>query len=294
MNQAIAVRGPNIASVDVEDYFHVEAFSKVIDRAQWSEYAPRVEANTRRLLDLFDASHVKGTFFVLGWVAERFPALVREIVARGHEPACHSYWHRLIYTLTPDEFRQDTQRAKSAIEDACGQSVTGYRAPSFSITRRSRWALEILVESGFQYDSSVFPVTHDTYGVPDAPRGPFVVSTASGPILEYPMTTFRLSAGPNLPVAGGGYLRMLPAWYTRWGVHRAWQEGLPIISYIHPWEVDPEQPRVTAPLKSRLRHYTNLDKTAGRLRDLFALGDFGPFDGSALAAQAKSYDFHAC
>jgi polysaccharide deacetylase family protein (PEP-CTERM system associated) len=287
------VRGPNIASVDVEDYFHVEAFSGVIDRAQWPEYTSRVEANTHRLLDLFDASHVRGTFFVLGWVAERFPALVREIVARGHEPACHSYWHRLIYTLTPDEFRQDTQHAKNAIEDACGQSVTGYRAPSFSITRRSRWALEILVESGFQYDSSVFPVTHGTYGVPDAPRGPFVVSTASGPILEYPMTTFRLSAGPNLPVAGGGYLRMLPAWYTRWGVHRAWQEGLPIISYIHPWEVDPEQPRVSAPLKSRLRHYTNLNKTAGRLRDLFALGDFGPFDGCTLAAQAKSYDFHS-
>src|SRR5580704_16621480 len=160
------MRGPNIASVDVEDYFHVEAFARVIDRAQWSEYTPRVEANTRRLLDLVDESHVHGTFFVLGWVAERFPGLVREIVARGHEPPCHSYWHRLIYTLTPQEFRQDTERAKRIIEDACGQRVTGYRAPSFSITRRSHWALEILVESGFQYDSSVFPVTHDVYGVP--------------------------------------------------------------------------------------------------------------------------------
>jgi polysaccharide deacetylase family protein (PEP-CTERM system associated) len=285
------MHGPNIASVDVEDYFHVEAFSRVIDRAQWSGYTPRVEANTRRLLDLFDESGVRGTFFVLGWVAERFPGLVREIVSRGHEPACHSYWHRLIYTLTPEEFRQDTQRAKHAIEDACGQPVTGYRAPSFSITRRSHWALEILVESGFKYDSSVFPVTHDVYGVPDAPRGPFVVTTASGPILEYPMTTFRLAAGPNLPVAGGGYLRMLPAWYTRWGVHRAWREGLPVISYIHPWEIDPEQPRIAAPVKSRLRHYTNLDKTADRLRELFSLGEFGPFDGSSLASHAESYDF---
>jgi polysaccharide deacetylase family protein (PEP-CTERM system associated) len=283
--------GPNIASVDVEDYFHVEAFAGVIDRAQWPEYTSRVEANTRRLLDLFDESHVHGTFFVLGWVAERFPGLVREIVARGHEPACHSYWHRLIYTLTPHEFRQDTERAKRVIEDACGRRVTGYRAPSFSVTHRSRWALEILVESGFQYDSSVFPVTHDVYGVPDAPRGPFVVTTASGSILEYPMTTFRLFAGPNLPVAGGGYLRMLPAWYTRWGVHRAWREGLPVISYVHPWEVDPEQPRIAAPFKSRLRHYTNLSQTEDRLRELFSLGEFGPFQGSSLAAQADSYDF---
>jgi polysaccharide deacetylase family protein (PEP-CTERM system associated) len=287
---------PNIASVDVEDYFHVEAFARVIDRAQWSEYTPRVEANTRRLLDLFDESGVHGTFFILGWVAERFPALVREIVARGHEPACHSYWHRLIYTLSPDEFRQDTGRAKSVIEDACGQPVTGYRAPSFSITRRSRWALEILVESGFKYDSSVFPVTHDVYGVPDAPRGPFIVDTPSGPILEYPMTTFRIAlgrnaAGPNLPVAGGGYLRMLPAWYTRWGAGRAWQEGLPLISYVHPWEIDPGQPRIAAPLKSRLRHYTNLGKTEDRLRQLFGLGEFGPFDGSSIGARAQSYDF---
>lgn len=289
-------RGPNIASVDVEDYFHVEAFAGVIDRSSWPDYSLRVEANTRRLLDLFEASNVRGTFFILGWVAERLPGLVREIVARGHEPACHSYWHRLIYSLTPEEFRQDTEHAKRAIEDACGQPVTGYRAPSFSITRRSRWALEVLVECGFRYDSSVFPVRHDVYGVPDAPRGPFVVETQSGPILEYPMTTFRMSlgtnaSGPNLPVAGGGYLRMLPAWYTRWGIHRVWQEGLPVISYVHPWEVDPQQPRVSAPFKSRLRHYTNLDKTADRLRELFTLGRFEPFAGSPLATQAESYDF---
>jgi len=292
------MHGPNIASVDVEDFFHVEAFAGVIDRAQWADYTPRVEANTRRLLDLFDETGVRGTFFVLGWVAERFPGLVREIAARGHEPACHSYWHRLIYTLTPEEFREDTLRAKRVIEDACGQQVTGYRAPSFSVTRRCLWALEILAESGFRYDSSVFPVTHDVYGVPDAPRHPFIVSTASGPILEYPLTTFRVpwngaSTGPNLPVAGGGYLRLLPAWYTRWGVHRAWDEGLPIISYVHPWEVDPEQPRVPAPFKSRLRHYTNLNRTASRLRELYALGDFGPFSGSSLATHAASYDFLA-
>jgi polysaccharide deacetylase family protein (PEP-CTERM system associated) len=281
------MRGPNIASVDVEDYFHVEAFSRVIERAHWSEYQPRVETNTRRLLDLFDECHVHGTFFVLGWVAERFPKLIREIVERGHEPACHSYWHRLIHTLTQQEFRQDTANAKRVIEDACGRRVTGYRAPSFSVTRKSPWALEILVECGFEYDSSVFPVTHDVYGVPGAPRGPFVVTTPLGPITEYPMTTFRAGAGPNLPVAGGGYLRLMPAWYTRWGVHRAWAENLPVISYVHPWEIDPDQPRIAAPLKSRLRHYTSLDKTADRLRALFKLADFGPFQGSSLATSTS-------
>ena len=163
----------NIASVDVEDYFHVEAFARVVDRARWPEYTPRVEANTRRLLDLFDEANVRGTFFILGWVAERFPALVREIAARGHETACHSYWHRLVFGLTPEEFREDTNRAKQAIEDACGQSVVGYRAPSFSITRQSRWALEILVELGFLYDSSIFPIQHDIYGVPRCPAPSF-------------------------------------------------------------------------------------------------------------------------
>jgi len=287
------MRGLNIASVDVEDYFHVEAFARVIDRAQWSGYATRVEANTRRILDLFDESSVRGTFFILGWVAERYPTLVREIVDRGHEPACHSYWHRLIHSLTPAEFREDTLRAKNVIEDASGRRIFGYRAPSFSVTRRAPWALEVLAGCGFTYDSSVFPVTHDVYGVPGAPRRPFIVPTPSGPIVEYPMTTFRFAVGPNLPVAGGGYLRLLPSWYTRWGVRRAWKQDLPVISYIHPWEVDPEQPRIAAPFKSRLRHYTNLDKTADRLRELFSLGGFGPFDGSPLAATAETYDFLA-
>lgn len=283
----------NIASVDVEDYFHVEAFAGVIERARWAEYPPRVEANTYRLLDLFDECGVHGTFFILGWVAERFPALVREIAARGHETACHSYWHRLVYSLTPQEFREDTGRAKRLIEDAAGQAVTGYRAPSFSITRQSCWALEILAELGFRYDSSVFPIEHDIYGVPDAPRGPFEIATAAGPIIEYPMSTFRFGGGPNLPVGGGGYLRIFPAWYTRYGVRRAWSEGLPVISYMHPWEVDPAQPRIAAPWKSRLRHYTNLGSMESRIRDLFTLGEFGPFSGSPLALEAAPYDFAA-
>ena len=281
----------NVVSVDVEDYFHVEAFADVVDRNQWGSYPCRVEANTQRLLDLFDATGVKATFFILGWVAERYPGLVRQIVEHGHEPACHSYWHRLVYKLTPEEFRADTLRAKHCIEQAAGQAVYGYRAPSFSITTRSAWALDVLAELGFRYDSSVFPVQHDVYGVPDAPRGPFVVNTGSGPMTEFPLATFRFRNGPNLPVAGGGYLRIFPYWYTKMGVQQAWKEGLPVISYVHPWEVDPEQPRLNGRFKSRLRHYTNLAKTEKRLRKLICLGGFTSFRDSGLGHAASNYQF---
>ncbi len=281
----------SIISVDVEDYFHVEAFARVVDRNNWGAYASRVERNTERILDLFDERQIKGTFFILGWVAERYPLLVRRITERGHEPACHSYWHRLIYKLTPEDFREDTLRAKNCIEQAAGAPIYGYRAPSFSITGRSVWALDVLAQLGFRYDSSVFPVKHDTYGVPDAPRRPFRIETPFGPIVEFPMATFRFGSGPNFPIAGGGYLRMLPFAYTRMGVRRAWSEGLPVVSYIHPWEIDPEQPRIDAPLKSRLRHYTNLGKTEVRLRKLLALGEFTSFRDSGLADSAPSFSF---
>lgn len=275
----------NVLSVDVEDYFQVEAFTDIVKPADWDTYPSRVESNTARLLDLFDQCGVKATFFILGWVAEHKPALVRNIVSRGHEPACHSYWHRLIYRLSPAEFREDTARAKDCIEQAGGEPVYGYRAPSFSVTAQSRWAPQVLAELGFRYDSSIFPVRHDTYGVPDAPRAPFLIPTPSGELLEFPMTTFRIGFSPNLPVAGGGYLRMFPSWYTKVGVRRVWSEGLPVISYVHPWEVDPEQPRIPGRLKSRLRHYTNLSKTAGRLCSLLGSGQFGPFRESALAGR---------
>lgn len=281
----------NILSVDVEDYFQVEAFTDTVKSSDWDNYPSRVEANTHRVLDLFDKCDVKGTFFILGWVAERKPHLVRAIVERGHEPACHSYWHRLIYKLTPSEFKEDTRRAKEVIEQAAGQPVYGYRAPSFSITARSAWAPEVLASLGFTYDSSVFPVRHDVYGVPDAPRKPFLLDTPSGPLIEYPMTTFRLGSGPNMPVAGGGYLRIFPYWYTKAGVRRAWQEGLPVISYVHPWEFDPDQPRIEGRLKSRLRHYTNLHKTAGRLKDLIELGGFGPFRESDPPVEPQPFHF---
>ena len=278
---------PSILSVDVEDYFHVEAFSQVVRQDQWSEFPSRVEVNTHRILDLFDECQVKGTFFILGWVAHRFPHLVKQIVDRGHEPACHSYWHRLIYNLSPEEFRADTLRAKACIEQAGGHQVSGYRAPSFSIVERSLWALEILAEAGFRYDSSVFPVKHDTYGIPDAPRSPYPVMTPSGTIMECPMTTFRLPGSPNLPVGGGGYLRILPEWYTRLGLARARQENIPLICYIHPWEVDPEQPRIAAPLKSRLRHYTNLGKTCARLKHLIESARFTSFEASGLITMSQ-------
>jgi polysaccharide deacetylase family protein (PEP-CTERM system associated) len=277
-------------SVDVEDYFHVEAFSDVVDRAGWDGYACRVEANTHRLLDLLEECRVEATFFILGWVADRYPQLVRAIVARGHEPACHSYWHRLIYRLEPREFAADTRRAKEAIEQAAGVPVCGYRAPSYSITRRSLWALESLAEQGFTYDSSIFPIHHDVYGIPDAPRRPFRITTPSGTLIEYPITTFRWLGRRNWPVGGGGYLRILPFWYTRLGCARAAREAVPLIVYIHPWEVDPAQPRLKAGWKSRLRHYTNLGKTEGRLRDLLRSGRFTSFRGSGLEAQAAACD----
>ena len=281
----------NVFSVDVEDYFHVEAFSDVVDRTTWESYACRVEANTQRLLDLLDECGVQGTFFILGWVAERYPNLVREIVARGHEPACHSYWHRLIYRLDRDEFASDTRRAKDVIEQAAGEAVFGYRAPSYSITMQSLWALEVLAESGFTYDSSIFPIRHDVYGIPDAPRRPFLVTTPSGPIVEFPITTFRMIGEQNLPVGGGGYLRILPFWYTKLGYRRARAENVPLIAYIHPWEVDPDQPRIGGRKKSRLRHYTNLAKTHDRLRQLLALGRFSSFRGSGLADTADTVSF---
>lgn len=282
----------NVVSVDVEDYFHAEVFSGVVDRSRWDSYVSRVEGNTRRLLELLGNLDLHGTFFVLGWVAERFPGLVREIAAGGHELACHSYWHRLIYKLDPAEFREDTRRAKDVIEQAAGQPVYGYRAPTYSVVDRSVWALEILVELEFTYDSSIYPIRHDRYGMPGAPRSPFRFQTPSGPITEFPITTFRL-AGHNMPVGGGGYLRLLPRFYTRMGLKRVQKEGVPVVIYIHPWEVDPEQPTLPLSLKSRLRHYTNLSRTFDRFQSVLQAGKYTSFRESGLADSAKEFDFYA-
>ena len=283
----------DVISVDVEDYFHAEAFAKVVARSDWDQRVARVELNTKRILELFSRLKVRGTFFVLGWVAERYPGLVREIAAAGHELACHSYWHRLICTLQPEEFREDTKRAKDLVEQSSGQAIYGYRAPTFGVRVDTLWALEILVELGFTYDSSIFPIHHDRYGIPHSPRQPFRVVTASGPIVEYPMTTFRLWSEHNLPVGGGGYLRLLPWWYTQLGLDRARKERIPVIAYIHPWEIDPSQPRLNPGVKTRIRHYTNLGKTFDRLATLLHSGEFTSFNESGLAAMAKDYDISA-
>jgi polysaccharide deacetylase family protein (PEP-CTERM system associated) len=280
------VNNLSIFSVDVEDYYQVEAFSDIVPRASWASYPSRVEDNTRRLLDLLDASATKGTFFILGWIAERSPHLVRQIADRGHEVGCHSYWHRLIYRLSRQEFVEDTRRAKLAIEQAAGRQIFGYRAPSYSITTNSMWALDVLIEEGFAYDSSIFPIRHDVYGIPGASRVPHEIRSASGSLLEFPITTFTLPGSPNLPVGGGGYLRLLPFWYTRLGSQRAAAEGVPLIAYIHPWEVDPAQPRLPGRVKSRLRHYTNLSRTYDRVAALLRLRRFTSFVDSGLLTAA--------
>jgi len=264
---------PNALTVDVEDYFHVSALAPSIDRGSWGSRESRVVGNTHRLLDLFGQFGVRGTFFVLGWVAERHPRLVKDIAGAGHEVACHGFSHRLVYEQSPEEFREETLRSKRLLEDTMGAAVLGYRAASYSIVRRSLWALDILAEAGFAYDSSIFPVHHDRYGIPDAERNPHRMATPGGRwIVEWPLAVASV-LGFRLPVAGGGYFRLLPYALSRWGlasINR--RDRRPFIFYLHPWEIDPGQPRVRVGWLSRFRHYTNLDKCEARLRRL--LGDF--------------------
>jgi polysaccharide deacetylase family protein (PEP-CTERM system associated) len=271
-------------TIDVEDYFHVSNFEPVVDRASWPSRESRVEANTDRLLAIFERGGVTATFFVLAWVAERCPQLVRRIVAAGHEVASHGYGHRLIYDQTRDEFRDDVRRAKQLLEQVTGQKVDGYRAPSFSVTSRSLWALDVLIEEGYTYDSSVFPVHHDRYGIPDADRHAGIVERPGGTIVEVPASTVRM-AGVNWPVGGGGYFRLLPYGWTRWGIRRVnAHEGAPAVFYLHPWEVDPGQPRLPAPPLARYRHYCNLAGTERRLERLLREFPFGTM--RALIASA--------
>lgn len=261
----------NAFSVDVEDYFQVGAFEDAIPRDAWDRLEPRVERNTRRLLELCDRYRVQGTFFVLGWVAERWPQLVRDIHDAGHELGTHGQDHRRVTTLTPREFRADVRRSKQTIEDAAGVQVIGYRAPSYSIVRETLWAVDVLAEEGFRYDSSIFPIHHDRYGIPDFPRFPRPLRGNNGTALhEVPISTVRL-AGMNLPFVGGGYLRHFPFSFIRWGMDRLNRfERRPAILYIHPWEIDPDQPRQPVRWLTRLRHYRNLDRTEERLSRLFS------------------------
>ena len=319
----------NILTVDLEDYFQVYAFSNVIKFDDWGTYECRIERNTDHLLEILDGvktqyikrqhcstsalrTPVRATFFVLGWIAERYPGLVQRIQKEGHEIACHGYAHRRIYTQSREEFRKDVRKSKSLLEDIIGGEVIGYRAPNYSITNKSRWAFEVLVEEGFKYDSSVFPIRHDFYGMPDAPRFPFAVSLNGNDNFEFSMLNFELRAtapqhgntapplvciapnsklrtqhyllefpastvkvfGTNFPISGGGYFRLFPYSLIRRGLKNINQrENKPFLFYLHPWELDVEQPRVKeARLRSRFRHYVNLDKTESKLRRL--LSDF--------------------
>ena len=258
----------NAMSVDVEDYFQVSAFESVVPRADWNSFESRVVRNTQRLLTFFSDHGVRSTFFVLGWVAERFPSLVREIADRGHEVASHGFHHQLIYNLSREEFREDVRRAKAVAEDASGHAVVGYRAPSFSVIKSTLWALDVLLEEGYEYDASIFPIHHDRYGIPDAPRHIHRIAREAGEILEVPGSTVRVGKA-NLPIAGGGYFRLLPYAWTRWGIRRVNEvEQEPVVFYLHPWEIDPGQPRLEVGRTTQLRHYTGLDKTLARLERL--------------------------
>ena len=265
----------NYLTIDVEDYYQVAAFENIVEPESWPSMESRVEKNTQTILDILASYQVKATFFVVGWIAERYPKIVREIAKNGHEVGCHSYLHRKIYDLTPDEFREDTRRAKSILEDIAGIKIKGYRAPSYSITKKSLWALNILEELGFQYDSSIFPIYHDNYGIPDAPRFEYKVPKHN--MMEYPIST-SLILGRKIPVAGGGYFRLFPYWFTKKALKKInKKEKKPFIFYLHPWELDPDQPRFNnAGYLSRFRHYNNLRKTKLRFSRLLSDFRFGP------------------
>lgn len=276
----------NALTIDVEDYYMVSAFAGEIRFADWHRYESRVERNTHRILDMLGTHNVKGTFFVLGWIAERFPSLVKEIQSRGHEIASHGYNHRLVYDLSPEDFREDVKRSRTVLEDITGTPVLGYRAASYSVVRRSIWALDILIEEGFLYDSSIFPVHHDRYGMPGAGRHPHLITRSHGSIIEFPPATLKVGKS-TIPVAGGGYLRLMPLALTRHAIRRLNEhENQIAVVYLHPWEIDPEQPRLRGSLLSRFRHYVNLDSTLGKLGAL--LTDF-KFDSlSTIAKHPKN------
>jgi polysaccharide deacetylase family protein (PEP-CTERM system associated) len=264
-------------SVDLEDYFHVEAFAETVPPSRWPLFNSRTRRNTGLTLELLARHGHRATFFILGWVAEREPGLVREVAAAGHELACHSHLHRPLYRLTPREFRDDLRRSRDAIENASGTKIFGFRAPTFSITRESLWALEVLAEENFEYDSSIFPVRHDFYGIPEAPRWIHLKQLPSGrSIWEIPPSTVRIGR-TNVPFGGGGYLRHLPMVFSRWAIKTVHGcDRQPVIVYFHPWELDPDQPRLTGSWKSRLRHYRGLRKTAERLDEILSRGQFQP------------------
>lgn len=272
---AVATPVVNALTIDVEDYYQVSAFESSVRFVDWPTYESRIHRNTVRVLDILDEFGVRATFFVLGWEAEQRPTLVEEIARRGHEVASHGYRHRLIYTMTPDECREDILRSKTCLERITGKPVVGFRAASYSIVARSLWCLDILVDLGFKYDSSIFPIRHDRYGIPRAPRFAHVVERERGRIVEFPLSTMQL-LGLNVPIAGGGYLRLLPLRLIRAGIQQInHADRQPAIVYLHPWELDPDQPRLKGSMRSVFRHYTNLDRMEVKFRSLLKDVAFG-------------------
>ncbi|MDJ0977851.1 MAG: DUF3473 domain-containing protein [Erythrobacter sp.] len=285
------MRVTNALSVDVEDWFQVGAFEGVIERAKWNGISARVESNVDAILALFADAGVKATFFSLGWIAERHPALMRRIAEAGHEIASHGYDHARVFTFDRAAFGEDIRKARAILEDATGQRVAGYRAPSFSIDARTPWAFEELAQQGYTYSSSVAPVAHDHYGWPEAPRFAFR-PVAGADLIELPVTTARLG-GRRVAAGGGGFFRVLPYSFSRWAIRQVNRdEKRPAVFYFHPWEIDPDQPRVpAAPLRSRLRHYTGLKTMGGKLKAL--LGDFAwdRIDTVAAHEAARARDY---
>jgi len=268
----------NYLTIDVEEHFQVAAFDDIVNSKDWDSHESRVVKNTKLILDLLEKHKTKATFFIVGWTAERHPEMVREIGRQGHDIGCHSYMHKKIYDLTPEQFRKDTVEAKAILEQITGKKIVGYRAPSYSITNKSLWALDILSELGFEYDSSIFPILHDNYGIPDAPR--FKYQHPNLNLTEFPISTAKV-LGRNIPVAGGGYFRLFPYWLTKKLLNSINEtEKQPFIFYLHPWEVDPGQPRFkNSKLLSKFRHYNNLSKTKERLERLLNDFKFGAIAG---------------
>jgi polysaccharide deacetylase family protein (PEP-CTERM system associated) len=275
---------------DVEEHFQVTAFESPTRRRHWNSFESRVEKNTAKLLDLLAGRNIHATFFVLGWVGERYPQLVKQIALAGHEVASHGYGHELITAQTPVTFRQDIRKAKAILENLLSQNVWGYRAPSFSITNETMWAMEILVEEGYIYDSSIFPTIHDRYGIPTASPYVHQIKNQAGSIWEIPPSVTKIFGVP-VPCAGGGYFRLYPYFLSRRLLRRIERMGVPLVMYLHPWEFDPDQPRMDGPVISRARHYLNLGKTEGRLINLLNDFQFGPICESILPVSLACHEY---
>ena len=281
-------KAKNALTIDVEDYFQVTNFASFVDSESWDNFPSRVEKNTSSLLSIFARYEVKATFFILGWVAERYPELIKRIHKEGHEVACHGYGHQLVYDLNEKQFQNDIHKAKQILEDICETPVLGYRAPSYSIVTRSKWALDILINEGFVYDSSIFPTHHPRYGIPNSPRHHHVIQCKKGKIEEFPPSTLPIGKW-NFPIAGGGYFRLLPYFLTRWGVKRLNMKEEDFVFYLHPWEIDPGQPRFReASSLSRFRHYINLKSTQLKLERLLKDFDFAPLKDYLFPHEQRS------